>query len=78
MTNGSVGEVSAIACILGGLYLIYRKTASWQIPASIVTTVALIAGIMDLAGNYQGLFLLHHLFAGALMFGPPFSLPQTL
>ncbi|MDQ1269109.1 MAG: RnfABCDGE type electron transport complex subunit D [Desulfobacter sp.] len=69
VTNGSVGEVSAIACILGGLYLIYRKTASWQIPASILVTVALIAGITDMAGGYQGLFLLHHLFAGALMFG---------
>lgn len=68
-TNGSVGEVSAIACIIGGLYLIYRKTASWQIPASILATVALIAAITDITGGYHGLFLLHHLFAGALMFG---------
>lgn len=69
VTNGSVGEVSAVACMLGGLYLIYRKTASWQIPASILITVALIAGITDLAGGHHGMFLLHHLFAGALMFG---------
>ncbi len=68
-TNGSVGEVSAIACIIGGLYLIYRKTASWQIPASILVTVALVAGITDIAGGHHGLFLLHHLCAGALMFG---------
>jgi len=69
ITNGSVGEVSALACIIGGLYLIYRNTASWQISVSIIATVAVIAGIVDLAGGYQGLFLLHHLFAGALMFG---------
>ncbi len=68
-TNGSVGEVSAIACIIGGLYLIYRKTASWQIPASILVTVALVAGITDIAEGHHGLFLLHHLCAGALMFG---------
>ncbi len=69
VTNGSVGETSAAACLAGGLFLVFRKTASWQIPASILMTVALIAGITDVAGSHHGLFLLHHLFAGALMFG---------
>ncbi len=69
VTNGSIGEVSAIACLLGGIYLIYRKTASWQIPVSILLTVVVIAGGTDLVGGHKGLFLLHHLFAGALMFG---------
>jgi electron transport complex protein RnfD len=69
MTNGSLGETSSAACLLGGLFLIFRKTISWQIPSGILLSVALIAGITDLIGSHSGLFLVHHLFAGALMFG---------
>jgi len=68
-TNGSIGETSTLACLLGGLFLVFRKTASWQIPLSIVLTVAVIAGISDLTGAHSGQFLIHHLFGGALMFG---------
>ncbi len=68
-TNGSIGETSTAACLLGGLFLVFRKTASWQIPLSIVLTVAVIAGITDLAYAHSGEFLAHHIFGGALMFG---------
>jgi electron transport complex protein RnfD len=68
-TNGSLGETSTAACLLGGLFLIFRKTVSWQIPAGILLSVALIAGITDMAGSHSGLALVHHLFGGALMFG---------
>ncbi|MBA3012883.1 MAG: RnfABCDGE type electron transport complex subunit D [Proteobacteria bacterium] len=69
MTNGSLGETSSAACLLGGLFLVFRKTASWQIPAGILLSVVLIAGITDIAGSHSGLLLVHHLFGGALMFG---------
>jgi len=68
-TNGSLGETSTAACLLGGLFLVFKKTASWQIPFGILSTVFVIAGITDMAGNHSGLFLAHHLFGGALMFG---------
>ena len=68
-TNGSLGETSTAACLLGGLFLVFRKTVSWQIPSGILLSVALIAGITDVADAHSGLFLLHHLFGGALMFG---------
>ena len=68
-TNGSIGETSAAACIIGGLFLVFRKTASWQIPVSILLTVLAIAGITDVAGAGSGLFVVHHLFSGALLFG---------
>lgn len=68
-TPGSLGETSVIACILGGLFLIYRKAASWEIPASMLITIIVIAGIVDLSGSHSGIFLLHHLFGGATMFG---------
>jgi len=68
-TNGSLGEVSAAACLVGGLFLCFRKTASWQIPASLIGTAALMAGLVDIIGSYSGYFLFHHLFGGALLFG---------
>jgi electron transport complex protein RnfD len=68
-TAGSLGETSVIACVLGGLYLIYRKAASWEIPVSILITMALISAAVDLIGHHSGVFLYHHLFGGATMFG---------
>ncbi|MBF0233503.1 MAG: RnfABCDGE type electron transport complex subunit D [Desulfamplus sp.] len=67
-TNGSIGETSAFACLLGGLFLVFRKTASWQIPFSILLTVLFIAGITDLAAAASGMLIVHHMFGGALMF----------
>jgi len=69
ITNGSIGETSSFACILGGLFLCFRKTASWQIPLGIISTVVIISGVIDLTGSHPGSLLVHHLFGGALLFG---------
>ncbi|HSO19086.1 MAG TPA: RnfABCDGE type electron transport complex subunit D, partial [Desulfosarcina sp.] len=68
-TNGSLGETSALACLLGGLYLILRKTASWEIPAGLLIAVLAIGGLQDLLGQADGWTVLHHLMGGALLFG---------
>jgi electron transport complex protein RnfD len=41
-TNGSLGETSALACLIGGLYLCLRRTASWQIPAGVIIAAAVL------------------------------------
>jgi Na+-translocating ferredoxin:NAD+ oxidoreductase subunit D len=69
MTNGSIGETSSIACIIGGLFLCIRRTASWEIPAGIISVVIILAGIADVAGDHSGNLLIQHLFGGALLFG---------
>jgi electron transport complex protein RnfD len=68
-TNGSLGETSAWACILGGLYLCIRRTASWEIPLGVIVTAAIIAGLARLGGDGHGWSVLHHLLGGALLFG---------
>ena len=68
-TNGSLGETSALACLLGGAYLCLRRTASWEIPAGIVSAVAAIAGLMQWLAPVAGWTVLHELFSGALLFG---------
>ncbi len=68
-TNGSLGETSALACLLGGLYLCLRRTASWEIPLGMLGAVALIGGVLNLTDLSAEWTVLHHLAGGAVMFG---------
>ncbi len=68
-TNGSIGETSALACLLGGLYLLFRRTSAWEIPAGLLVAVLVIGGIADLAGPADGWTVLHHILGGSILFG---------
>ena len=68
-TNGSLGETSALACLIGGLFLLIRRTASWQIPAGVLLAVIVIAGLGQILDPGAPLTTLHHLLGGALLFG---------
>jgi len=68
-TNGSLGETSAIACLIGGLYLCIRRTASWEIPFSVISVIILISAVKDITGPFSGYLVLHHLLGGAALFG---------
>jgi electron transport complex protein RnfD len=68
-TNGSLGETSALACLLGGLYLCFRRVASWEIPAGILISAVIIGGLANLADLNNPWTALHHLLGGALLFG---------
>jgi electron transport complex protein RnfD len=83
LTNGSLGETSALACLVGGIFLCVRRTASWEIPAGILGMVALMAGLAQWAAPASGWTVLHHLCGGSLLFGAffiatdPVSSPLT-
>ena len=67
--GGVLGETSAIALIIGGLYLIWRQIIDWRVPVAFISTVALLAWIF---GGHTGLFggdPLYHVLAGGLMLG---------
>ena len=68
-TNGSLGEVSAIACLIGGIFLCLRRTASWEIPLGVIIATIVLGGIADLTGTGSDWTVWHHLFGGALLFG---------
>jgi len=69
LTNGSLGETSALACLIGGIYLSLRRTASWEIPVGVLVAAGIVAGIGDLAAPGAAWTALHHLSGGALLFG---------
>lgn len=70
--GGSMGEVSAIALLLGGLFLIWKKVITWHIPVSILATVAVFTGIMHLVDPIAYENPLWHLCSGGLLLGAIF------
>jgi electron transport complex protein RnfD len=66
---GCVGEVSALALLVGAAYLFRRKILTWHIPLSYLTTVVIMSGLFWLidAGKYPN--PLFHLVTGGLVLG---------
>jgi Na+-translocating ferredoxin:NAD+ oxidoreductase subunit D len=67
--SGSLGEMSAIALILGGVYMVWRKVINWQLPVSIIATVFVFAGIFHLIDPQVYIDPTFHLLTGGLMLG---------
>lgn len=68
--GGSMGEVSAIALLLGGLFLIWKKVISPIIPACFIGTVFVFAAIYYGATGGDALNMaIFHVLAGGVMLG---------
>ncbi len=66
--SGSLGEIAALALLLGFVYLLYRKVITWHIPIFIIGSMALFSGILwgiDPLHYINPLF--HFLTGGALL-----------
>ncbi len=70
--GGCLGEVSALALLIGLGILLWRKVITWHIPVSILATVAVLTGIMWLINPALYVNPLYHLCAGGLMLGSIF------
>lgn len=75
--GGSMGEVCAIALLIGGIYLLCTKTITWHIPVSILATAFIFAVITSLCGLApEGMcaccYGLTTLLAGGMMLGAIF------
>ena len=69
---GSLGEISALALLLGLGYLLWKRIITWHIPVSILVTVALFSGVLYLLNPVSMYHPLIHLFSGGLMLGAIF------
>ena len=70
--GGCIGEVSAVALLIGLIILLWRKVITWHIPVTILATVAVLTGIMWLINPVLYVNPLYHLCAGGLMLGAIF------
>ena len=69
VTSGSLGEMSALALILGGIYLIIRKVITWHIPVTVLGTIALMTGIFWWVDPETYANPLIHVLAGGAILG---------
>ena len=68
---GSIGELSALALIAGGIYLVARKVISARIPVAYLGTVAVLTLVFSKTGDPIS-WMLYQLFSGGLMLGAIF------
>lgn len=69
---GSLGETSAIAVLLGGIYLLWRKTIGLHIPLAVIASAFAFSGIAYLINSDAYVQPFFHLTSGALLFGALF------
>ena len=67
--GGSLGEISAIALLIGALYMFVRKIITWHIPVSYLLSVVVFSGIFWLINPEMYLDPLFHLVTGGMMLG---------
>ncbi len=60
--GGSLSETSALALLIGGAYLLYKKHINWQTPTTILATVFVLTLV---AGQNP----IYHLLSGGLLLG---------
>ena len=66
--GGCIGEVSALALILGGAYLIWRKIITWQIPVAFLGSFAMMILIFG-QNPWDLTYLGFHMTTGGLLLG---------
>ncbi len=69
ITGGSLGEMSVIALLIGGIYLLIRKVITWHIPITMLVTMALLTGIFWLVDPSQNANPILHLLTGGAVLG---------
>jgi electron transport complex protein RnfD len=70
--GGSLGEMAAIALIVGLVILLCAKIITWHIPVSILATVFVFAGILNLCDPESYASPVFHLLTGGVLFGAIF------
>ncbi len=75
---GSLGETSALLIILGGLYILYTKTASWRLVLSCLLGGILLSGILHAFGQAGMPSPPSTLLSGSFLFGTVFVVTEPV
>ncbi|NOZ47657.1 MAG: RnfABCDGE type electron transport complex subunit D [Chlorobi bacterium] len=67
--GGSLGEISALALLIGGIYLLMKKIISWHIPVSVLGTMFVFSGILWLTNKNIYADPVFHLLTGGALLG---------
>jgi len=66
---GSLGEISALALIIGGIFMLVRKIITWHIPFSVLLSATIFSGIFWLIDPAKFADPIFHLITGGLILG---------
>ena len=77
-TSGCLGETSALAIILGGVFLLFTRVANWRSVVSTIGSAMVMAGIFHFAEPEKFAPALWHLCAGGLLFGAFFMVTDPV
>ena len=67
--GGSAGEVSSLAILIGGVYLLIRKVIDWKIPLIYILSTVIFTAIFYSNTGYVGEYVWTYLLGGGLLFG---------
>ena len=70
--GGCIGETAAIALLIGGVYLLLRRTIDWRIPLGSALALGLFSGAFWLADPGRYASPLFHLLGGGFLLGALF------
>lgn len=70
--GGSIGEVAAVALLIGFIWLLYKKIITWHIPVSVIGSLVIFTGILWLVNPEKNADPLFHLLAGGILLGAIF------
>ena len=70
--GGSLGEMAALALLVGFAFMLFRRIITWHIPVTIFATVVIFGGILHLCDPVQFVNPLFHLLTGGMMLGAIF------
>jgi len=67
--GGSVGEISAIAILIGALIMLFKKVITWHIPVSYLGSAVIFSGILWLVNPDMYIDPMFHILTGGMMLG---------
>lgn len=67
--GGSIGEVSAIALIVGFFYMLWKKIITWHIPVAMIGTIFVLTGALWMINPDKFADPVFHLLTGGIMLG---------
>jgi len=70
--GGSIGEVAAIALLIGFAYMLIRKIITWHIPVSVIGSMAIFTTILWLVNPEKNADPMFHILAGGVLLGAIF------
>ncbi|MBP8959909.1 MAG: RnfABCDGE type electron transport complex subunit D [Bacteroidales bacterium] len=70
--GGSMGEVAALALLIGFAYLLIKKVITWHIPVAVIGTVVIFTTILWLVNPEKNADPLFHILTGGILLGAIF------